>query len=154
MDDSRLRQDILDELEWQAHIPSEQITVTADQGTVRLSGYVATYAEKFAAEQAVKHVVGVRAAVLETLEVRVVDEKMNDTVPGILTEAKTVFQALAAALNQSNVWSNPIIRGVLNSQTAAPLIHVVRGRSSGPLGRKESGRADRRCRHEPDGRPR
>jgi osmotically-inducible protein OsmY len=73
MDDSKLRQDILDELDWQPHIPSEQITVTVHQGIVRLSGYVATYAEKVAAEQAVKHVVGVRAAVLESLEVRVAD---------------------------------------------------------------------------------
>jgi osmotically-inducible protein OsmY len=74
MADSKLRQDVLDELDWQAHIPSEQISVTADQGIVRLSGYVATYAEKVAAEQAVKHVVGVRATVLENLEVRVADE--------------------------------------------------------------------------------
>jgi len=53
MDDSKLRQDVLDELEWQPHIPSAQIAVTADQGVVRLSGYVSTYAEKIAAEQAV-----------------------------------------------------------------------------------------------------
>ena len=73
MDDSKLRQDVLDELEWQPHIPSAQIAVTADQGVVRLSGYVSTYAEKIAAEQAVKRVVGVRAAVMESLEVRVTD---------------------------------------------------------------------------------
>jgi osmotically-inducible protein OsmY len=73
MDDSKLRQDVLDELEWQPHIPSAQIAVTADQGVVRLSGYVSTYAEKVAAEQAVKRVVGVRAAVVESLEVRVTD---------------------------------------------------------------------------------
>ena len=73
MDDSKLRQDVLDELDWQPHIPSAQIAVTADQGVVRLSGYVSTYAEKVAAEQAVKRVVGVRAAVVESLEVRVSD---------------------------------------------------------------------------------
>jgi len=56
MDDSKLRQDVLDELEWQPHIPSAQIAVTADQGVVRLSGYVSTYAEK-----------------IESLEVRVTD---------------------------------------------------------------------------------
>jgi len=73
MDDSKLRQDVLDELDWQPHIPSAQIAVTADQGVVRLSGYVSTYAEKVAAEQAVKRVLGVRAAVVESLEVRVAD---------------------------------------------------------------------------------
>jgi osmotically-inducible protein OsmY len=73
MDDSKLRQDVLDELDWQPHIPSAQIGVTVDQGVVHLSGYVSTYAEKVAAEQAVKRVIGVRAAVVESLEVRVAD---------------------------------------------------------------------------------
>jgi osmotically-inducible protein OsmY len=74
MDDLKLRQDVLDELNWHSHIPSAQITVTAAQGVVHLSGYVATYAQKVAAEQAVKRVVGVRAAVADSLEVRVADE--------------------------------------------------------------------------------
>ena len=73
MDDSKLRQDVLDELSWQPHIPSAQITVTVDRGVVNLSGYVSTYAQKVAAEQAVKRIVGVRAAVVERLEVRVSD---------------------------------------------------------------------------------
>jgi len=73
MDDAKLRQDVLDELNWQSHIPSDQITVTADRGTVHLSGYVTTYAQKVAAEQAVKRVIGVRAAVVESLEVQVAD---------------------------------------------------------------------------------
>jgi osmotically-inducible protein OsmY len=73
MDDSKLRQDVLDELNWQPHIPSAQITVAADRGIVHLSGYVSTYAQKVAAEQAVKRVVGVRAAVVESLEVKVAD---------------------------------------------------------------------------------
>jgi len=73
MDDSKLRQDVLDELDWQPHIPSAQIAVRADQGVVRLFGYVSTYAEKVAAEQAVKRVAGVRAVVVERLEVKVPD---------------------------------------------------------------------------------
>jgi osmotically-inducible protein OsmY len=73
MDDSKLRQDVVDELSWQPHIPAAQITVTAAQGTVHLSGYVTTYAQKVAAEQAVKRVVGVRAAVVDSLEVKLAD---------------------------------------------------------------------------------
>jgi osmotically-inducible protein OsmY len=73
MNDSKLRQDVLDELNWHPQIPSAQIAVTAEQGIVHLSGYVSTYAQKVAAEQAVKRVAGVRAAVVERLEVRVVD---------------------------------------------------------------------------------
>jgi len=73
MDDSKLRQDVLDELNWHPQIPSAQITVTVDHGIVHLSGYVTTYAQKVAAEQAVKRVVGVRAAVVDSLEVKVAD---------------------------------------------------------------------------------
>ena len=73
MNDSKLRQDVLEELSWQPHIPAAQISVTADQGVVHLSGYVTTYAQKIAAEQAVKRVVGVRAAVVESLEVKVAE---------------------------------------------------------------------------------
>jgi len=73
VDDSKLRQDVLDELSWQPNVPSDQITVTAEQGIVHLAGYVTTYAQKVAAEQAVKRVVGVRAAVVESLEVKVAD---------------------------------------------------------------------------------
>ena len=73
MDDSKLRQEVLDELNWQPHIPSAQITVTADRGIVQLSGHVSTYAQKVAAEQAVKGIVGVRAAVVDNLEVKVAD---------------------------------------------------------------------------------
>jgi osmotically-inducible protein OsmY len=73
MDDSKLQQDVRDELDWQPHIPSAQIGVRADQGVVRLFGYVSTYAEKVAAEHAVKRVAGVRAVVVERLEVRLAD---------------------------------------------------------------------------------
>jgi osmotically-inducible protein OsmY len=98
MDDSKLRQDVLDELNWHPHISSEQINVTADRGVVRLSGYVATYAEKVAAEQAVKHVAGVRVAVLESLEVRVADE-IADADVEISTRARTSISWAALVPN-------------------------------------------------------
>jgi osmotically-inducible protein OsmY len=71
MDDATLRQHVRDELDWQPHVRSAEIAVTADRGVVRLTGYVATHADKVAAEHAVKRVAGVRGVVLESLEVRV-----------------------------------------------------------------------------------
>jgi osmotically-inducible protein OsmY len=88
MDDSKLRQDVLDELSWQPHIPAAQITVTADQGTVHLSGSVATYAQRLAAEQAVKRVVGVRAAVVDSLEVKVVADGISGADEEIASRAR------------------------------------------------------------------
>ncbi|WP_439857090.1 BON domain-containing protein [Pseudomonas syringae] len=70
MSDLTLRRTILDELEFLPHIDAGAIGVTIDNGVVVLSGHVKTFAEKIAAERAVKSVRGVRA-VAEELEVRV-----------------------------------------------------------------------------------
>lgn len=70
MSDLILRRQILDELEFVPHIDAAAIGVSIEDGVVVLSGHVRTYAEKIAAEHAVKSVKGVRA-VAEELEVRV-----------------------------------------------------------------------------------
>ena len=69
MRDLILRRQILDELEFVPHIDAAAIGVSIEDGVVVLSGHVRTYAEKIAAEHAVKSVKGVRA-VAEELEVR------------------------------------------------------------------------------------
>jgi osmotically-inducible protein OsmY len=69
MSDLTLRRQILDELEFLPHIDAAAIGVSIEDGVVVLSGHVRTYAEKIAAEHAVKSVKGVRA-VAEELEVR------------------------------------------------------------------------------------
>lgn len=70
MNDLELRRDILDELEFQPHIDAAAIGVAVENGVVCLTGHVRTYAEKIAAERAVKRVKGVRA-VAEEIEVRI-----------------------------------------------------------------------------------
>lgn len=69
MSDLTLRRSILDELEFLPHIDAAAIGVSIENGVVILSGHVGTYAEKIAAERAVKRVKGVRA-VAEELKVR------------------------------------------------------------------------------------
>ena len=68
MSDLTLRRDILDELEFQPHIDAAAIGVAVENGVVSLTGHVGTFAEKIAAERAVKSVKGVRA-VAEEIEV-------------------------------------------------------------------------------------
>lgn len=70
MSDLTLRRSILDELEFLPHIDAAAIGVTIENGVVILSGHVGTYAEKIAAERAVKRVKGMHA-VAEELKVRV-----------------------------------------------------------------------------------
>jgi osmotically-inducible protein OsmY len=59
--DSRIKQDVQDELDWEPSIDESKIGVTFDDGVVTLSGEVDSYAKKMAAEKAAKRVQGVKA---------------------------------------------------------------------------------------------
>jgi osmotically-inducible protein OsmY len=61
MSDIDLQQDVLDELKWEPSVNAAQIGVSAKDGVVTLTGYVSSYAEKYAAEKAAKRLHGVRA---------------------------------------------------------------------------------------------
>jgi osmotically-inducible protein OsmY len=74
MTDLRLRQDVLDELEFEPSVNAAGIGVAVDDGVVTLTGHVSTYAEKLAAERAAKRVSGVRA-VAQEITVRFAHEK-------------------------------------------------------------------------------
>lgn len=69
MSDTALRQDIIDELDFEPSVNAAHIGVAVDSGVVTLSGHVCSYAEKLAAEQAAKRVKGVRA-IAQEIEVR------------------------------------------------------------------------------------
>jgi osmotically-inducible protein OsmY len=59
--DHQLKQYVLAELEWEPSISADHIGVTAKDGVVTLSGHVATYWQKRAAETAAGRVKGVKA---------------------------------------------------------------------------------------------
>jgi osmotically-inducible protein OsmY len=52
--DHQLQQDVLDELEFEPRVKAAHIGVVAHAGIVTLTRFVASYAEKFAAEAAVR----------------------------------------------------------------------------------------------------
>ena len=58
--DSQLQSNVLDELKWRPSVDAAHIGVTAKHGVVTLTGQVAHYAEKTAAEEAAKGVYGVK----------------------------------------------------------------------------------------------
>ena len=95
MTDMQLRQDIIDELDFEPRVNSAHIGVTVDKGVVTLTGHVAHYAEKLAAAQAARRVKGVHA-VAQEIEVRYPNDK------------KTADDEIAArALNILN-WSTVV----------------------------------------------
>ena len=63
--DMQLKQDIEAELGWDPKVNAAQIGVSVDKGAVSLLGAVDTYAEKWAAEEAIKRVSGVRSVAQE-----------------------------------------------------------------------------------------
>jgi osmotically-inducible protein OsmY len=73
MDDKVLRQSIIDELDFEPSIDSANVGVAVENGVVTLSGHVASYAEKIAAERAVQRVKGVKA-IAQEIEVRYPDQ--------------------------------------------------------------------------------
>jgi osmotically-inducible protein OsmY len=67
--DMELKQDVLDELDWEPSVNAAHIGIGVTDGIVTLSGHVPSYAEKYAAERAAKRVYGVKA-VADELDVK------------------------------------------------------------------------------------
>lgn len=77
--DAKLKEDVMAELAWDPAIHAENIGVIVKDGVVTLTGHIGTYAEKMAAEKAVRHVDGVKAIAME-LDVKLsTDHKRSDT---------------------------------------------------------------------------
>lgn len=83
MSDKTLRQDVIDELNFDPSIDSAHIGVTAEEGVVTLSGHVPTLLQKLAAERAAWRVKGVKA-IAEHIEVRIPGDKRrsDDEIAG------------------------------------------------------------------------
>jgi osmotically-inducible protein OsmY len=69
MDNIQLRQDILDELDFEPSIDATRIGVTVSEGVVTLTGHVSSYAEEIRAEEAVRRIKGVHA-IADEIEVQ------------------------------------------------------------------------------------
>ncbi|TIO11290.1 BON domain-containing protein [Mesorhizobium sp.] len=74
MTDITLRQNILDELEFEPSIDAAHIGVAVEDGIVTLTGHVSSYWEKTTAEDVVKRIKGVKG-IAEEIEVRLVGLK-------------------------------------------------------------------------------
>jgi osmotically-inducible protein OsmY len=74
MNDQDLRQRIIDELEFQPSINAANIGIAVENGIATLTGHVASFAEKYDVEHAVRRVKGVRG-IAEEVQVRYPNEK-------------------------------------------------------------------------------
>ncbi|MFN9748806.1 MAG: BON domain-containing protein [Burkholderiales bacterium] len=77
--DAQLRNDVMDELDWEPAIKSTNVGVAVKDGVVTLTGHLDTYAEKYAIERVAQRVEGVKAVALE-LDVKLApDHRRSDT---------------------------------------------------------------------------
>ena len=77
--DAEIQADVLAELKWEPRVQAPEIGVAVKDGVVTLTGHLDTYAEKYAAERALRRVTGVKAIALE-LDVRLSPEhRRSDT---------------------------------------------------------------------------
>jgi len=78
MNDKQVRQNIIDELDFEPSVNAANIGVAFEAGVATLTGHVSSYAEKFAAIAATRRINGVRA-IAEEIEVRYpTDKKVAD----------------------------------------------------------------------------
>jgi osmotically-inducible protein OsmY len=88
--DRELQIDVLDELRWEPGVKATDIGATVKDGVVTLEGTVDSYAEKWAAEKAVKRLPGVKALAVE-LEVKLPGSSERTDVD-IARTAKNVLE--------------------------------------------------------------
>lgn len=69
MNDNQLKQDIIDELDFEPSIDAANIGVSVDDGVVTLTGHVVSYAQKVTAEDVVRRVKGVKG-IAQEIEIR------------------------------------------------------------------------------------
>lgn len=74
--DEEIKQQVLDELKWDPEVEPTDVGVEVDDGVVTLTGTVESYPMKYAAEQAAKRVLGVKA-VANNIEVKLPGERMR-----------------------------------------------------------------------------
>ncbi|MBX4908810.1 MULTISPECIES: BON domain-containing protein [Rhizobium] len=70
MDDITLRQNIIDELDFEPSIDAANIGISVEEGIVTLTGHVGSYSEKETAERVVKRIKGVRG-IAQEIDVRI-----------------------------------------------------------------------------------
>lgn len=142
--DKRLRHDVEQQLEYDTEVTSTAIGVGAEHGVVTLSGYVDTYTQKIAAEQAAHKANGVKG-VANDLVIRPLfkitdteiataaaaaissDPHIPETVELTVKDGRVYLEGTAARAQQSDVAEKvvsriPGVMGVFNRISVKPVV--------------------------------
>lgn len=128
--DLRVRDAVLHQLEWDSQVEADEIGVTAHGGVVTLTGVVATYAGKLAAERAAKRVPRVRA-VANDLRVRL---RLERTDTEIATDAVRALDlraslpdAVQVVVHSGHVTLTGTVRTLFQRAVAEKALRYING---------------------------
>ena len=128
--DLRLRDTVIRHLDWDPEVDASAIGVTAHDSVVTLTGFVDSYADKLAAERAVKRLRGVRA-VANDIVVRLMVDRTDEDIARDAVRAIAVRQAIAdlvqVAVHRGHVTLTGAVTWLFQKQVAEDLVRHVRG---------------------------
>lgn len=107
--DSKLQQDVMNELKWEPTIKAAEIGVGVTDGVVTLSGYVDSFYKKWAAERAAARVFGVKGVV----------EELKVKLPGSL---KRPDEAITQIASHALEWNVAVPQGRVKVQVQDGLV--------------------------------
>lgn len=128
--DLRLRDTVLQQLEWDSQVDASAIGVTAKTGVVTLTGFIDSYAGKLAAERAVKRVRGVRA-VANNVQVRLrlerTDSEIADDAARALMLRATLPDSVQAVVHDGRITLTGTVQTLFQRAVAEKAVRHVRG---------------------------
>jgi osmotically-inducible protein OsmY len=134
--DQELRADILAELERDPRVRSTEIGVIVKHGAATLIGFVEDFADKVAAERAVKRLKGVRAIAEEIqvkrpAELRLTDEGIAERIAEILSWSSTFRDTdIQAEVRDGHVTLSGDVDALYQKQAAARRVGELEGVTS------------------------
>ena len=131
--DLRLRNAVTRQLDWDPEVEAGGIGVTASEGVVTLTGSIATYAQKLAAERAVKRMRGVRA-VANDLTVSAMKERTDTDIAHDAVQALALRPSLSDVVQATVHHGHVTLTGTVDwiyqkahAEEAVSHVHGVRG---------------------------
>jgi len=131
--DVQIKQDVLDELVFQPKINETQIGVIVRNGVVTLTGRVFTYANKIAAEEAVKKVKGVKAVAedievgYDTQEHKTDTEVANAVIDALLWNSAVPDEKISIKVEDGYVYLTGKVEWAYQKEAAKRVIHNLIG---------------------------
>jgi osmotically-inducible protein OsmY len=128
--DIRLRDAVLDQLDWDPAVDSSAIGVTAKDGVVTLTGFIDSYAAKLAAERVAKRVRGVRA-VANDITVRLMVDRTDADIAQDTAHALALRpplgESVQAVVHRGHVTLTGIVEWLFQKRQAESAARHVRG---------------------------